>query len=222
MDGIRKILFVQERVLAEAGALAAEPVIRVAGIAVLRNPFAGEAHVADLSPLFEIGKSLGEQIMPQVVKFLGGAPLAYGKAAIVGVNGEQEHGAAVIHPKLGAPMRAAVGGGEAIICSNVKVASAGTPIDVPLAHKDNIWAFDYLDTMTVMVADAPRPDEIVVVMAAGTGGRANPRVGKGRVQLAFRFAAFCAREPRTRQNSAVKPLKSRLNRLGTSDALAFA
>jgi hypothetical protein len=181
MDGIRKILFVQERVLAEMGQPAAEPVTRVAGIAVLKNPFADAGYVADLSPLFAIGQSLGEQIMPEVVKLLGGAPLAYGKAAIVGVNGDQEHGAALIHPKLGAPMRAAVGGGEAIICSNVKIASAGVPIDVPLAHKDNIWAFDYLDTMTVMVADAPRPDEIVVAMVASTGGRANPRIGKGRV-----------------------------------------
>src|SRR6185503_11268365 len=141
----------------------------------------GGGHVSDLASLFETGKSLGDKIMPEVVKLLGGAPTSYGKAAIVGVNGDQEHGAALIHPKLGAPMRAAVGGGEAIICSNVKVASAGTLIDVPLAHKDNIWAFDYLDTMTVMVPDAPRPDEIVVVMAVSDGGRANPRVGKGRV-----------------------------------------
>jgi hypothetical protein len=181
MDGVRKILFVQERVLAEAGHAAPTPVTRVAGIAVLKNPYAGADHVADLSPLFEIGKSLGEEIMPELVKLLGGAPLSYGKAAIVGVNGDQEHGAAVVHPKLGAPMRAAVGGGEAIICSNVKVASAGTAVDVPLAHKDNVWAFDNLDTMTVMVPDAPRPDEIVVVMVASTGGRADPRVGKGRV-----------------------------------------
>jgi hypothetical protein len=181
MDGVRKILFVQERVLAEVGVAATDPVTRVAGIAVLRNPFAGAGHVVDLSPLFEIGKSLGERMMPEVVKLLGGAPTSYGKAAIVGVNGDQEHGAALVHPKLGAPMRAAVGGGEAIICSNVKVAAAGASVDVPLAHKDNIWGFDYLDTMTVMVADAPRPDEFVVVMVASTGGRANPRVGKGRV-----------------------------------------
>jgi hypothetical protein len=120
--------------------------------------------------------------MPQVVELLsGGSPTSYGKAAIVGLNGDLEHGAALLHPKLGRPMRAAVGGGEAIISSNVKVAAAGATIDVPLAHKDNIWAFDYLDTLTVMVADAPRPDEIVVVMAVSDGGRPNPRVGKGRV-----------------------------------------
>jgi hypothetical protein len=78
-------------------------------------------------------------------------------------------------------MRAAVGGGEAIISSNVKVAPAGTAIDVPLAHKDDIWSFDHFDTMTVTVADAPRPDEIVVVMIAADGGRVSPRVGRGRV-----------------------------------------
>jgi hypothetical protein len=181
MDGIRKILFVQERVLAEAGHPAAEPVTRVAGIAVLNNPFAGKGHIVDLSPLFDIGRAAGERLMPEVVKLLGGAPQSYGKAAIVGVNGDPEHGAAMIHPKLGAPMRAAVGGGEAIISSNAKVASAGTPIDVPLAQKDNIWSFDHFDTMTVMVPDAPRPNEIVLIMVASTGGRANPRIGKGRV-----------------------------------------
>jgi hypothetical protein len=181
VEAVRKIVFVQERVLAEAGAPAAEPVMRVAGIAVLKNPYASAGRVADLSSFFDIGRSLGEQLMPELVKLLGGAPLAYGKAAIVGVSGDIERGAALLHPKLGAPMRAAVGGGEAIICSNVKVAAAGASIDVPLAHKDNIWAFDFLDTMTVTVADAPRPDEIVVVMVASTGGRPDPRIGKGRV-----------------------------------------
>ena len=179
MEHVRKIVYVQERVLAEAGAAAAESVIRVAGI--LKNPFAGAGHVADLAALFDVGKSLGETIMPEVVKLLGGAPRAYGKAAIVGATGDIEHGAALLHPRLGAPMRAAVGGGEAIISSNVKVGAVGASIDVPLAHKDNLWAFDYLDTMTVMVPDAPRPDEIVVVMVASTGGRPNPRIGKGRV-----------------------------------------
>jgi hypothetical protein len=119
--------------------------------------------------------------MPEVVARLKKPATSYGKAAIVGLAGEFEHGGAVIHPKLGKPMRAAVGGGEAIIASNVKVAPAGTPIDVPLAHKDNIWSFDHFDTMTVMVADAPRPDEIVAIMIAADGGRVAPRVGRGRV-----------------------------------------
>src|SRR5262245_32834430 len=101
-------------------------------------------------------------------------------AGIAGIHGDLEHAAAVLHPKLGKPMRAAVGGGEAIIPSNTKVAAAGTLIDVPLANKDNIWSFDELDTITVLVPDAPRPNEIVAVMAVSDGGRAHPRIGKGR------------------------------------------
>jgi Amino acid synthesis len=77
-------------------------------------------------------------------------------------------------------MRAAVGGGENLIASNVKVAAAGASIDVPLVHKDNLWSFDHFDTMTLSVADAPRPDEIVVIMIVADGGRPHPRVGKGR------------------------------------------
>ena len=88
--------------------------------------------------------------------------------------------AALLHPKLGKPMRAALGGGEATIPSVTKVAAAGAAIDVPLANKDNPWSFDELDSMTVSVADAPRPNEILAVMAIGTAGRPNPRVGKGR------------------------------------------
>jgi hypothetical protein len=181
MDGVRKILFVEERVLGEMDHAAAAPITRVAGIAVVKNPFAGKGYVEDLAALFDVGARLGAEIMPNLVKRLPNPAVSYGKAAIVGLAGEFEHGGAVIHPKLGKPMRAAVGGGEAIISSNVKVAPAGSAIDVPLAHKDNIWSFDHFDTMTLMVADAPRPDEIVVIMIAADGGRPAPRVGKGRV-----------------------------------------
>ena len=135
MTVIRKIVFVEERVLAEAGKTAAAAITRVAGIAMIENPFAGQGHVEDLSALFDIGAKLGEQIMPQVMARLKNPATSYGKAAIVGVAGDVELGGALIHPKLGKPMRAAVGGGEAIILSNVKVAAAGTAIDVPLAHK---------------------------------------------------------------------------------------
>ena len=175
----RKVLFVKEIVRSEAGGPAARPTSRVAAIAVIANPFAGR-FVEDLSALFDIGMGLGEELMPQAVALLGGKPMSYGKAAIVGVNGDLEHAAAVLHPKLGKPMRSALGGGEAIIPSNTKVAAAGATLDVPLANKDNSWSFDELDTMTVSVADAPRPDEIVVVMAIADGGRPRPRVGKGR------------------------------------------
>ncbi len=175
----RKTLIVKERIRAEAGSAAPKPVSRVAAIAVIENPFSGR-FADDLSELFDIGMRLGEELMPMAAGMLDGPAAAYGKAAIVGVNGDIEHAAAVLHPKLGKPMRAAVGGGEAIIPSTAKVAAAGTAIDVPLGNKDNIWSFDELDTFTVFVPDAPRPDEIVVVMAVSDGGRPHPRVGKGR------------------------------------------
>jgi hypothetical protein len=181
VNGIRKLVFVEERVFSEMEQAAAQPITRVAALAVIKNPFAGKGYVEDLSALFDVGATLGEDIMQDLVRRLPNPATSYGKAAIVGLGGDFEHGGALIHPKLGKPMRAAVGGGEAIISSNVKVAPAGTAIDVPLANKDDIWAFDYFDTMTVMVADAPRPDEIVVIMIAADGGRPAPRVGKGRV-----------------------------------------
>jgi Amino acid synthesis len=105
--------------------------------------------------------------------------VAYSKGAIVGVRGDIEHGHALVHPKLGKPMRAAIGGGQAVICSNVKVAAPGTPLDLPFAHKDNIWSFDHFATLTISVQDAPLPDEIVVAFAISDGGRPHPRIGKG-------------------------------------------
>lgn len=175
----RKTLFIKEVVESEMGSAGPRPVSRVAAIAIVDNPFAGR-FAEDLSPLFDIGMALGEALMPKAVALLERPAVAYGKSAIVGVNGDVEHAAAVLHPKLGKPMRAAVGGGEAIIPSTTKVAAAGQIIDVPLANKDNIWSFDELDAMTVFVHDAPRPDEIMVVMAVSDGGRIHPRVGKGR------------------------------------------
>ena len=100
---------------------------------------------------------------------------------LVGLSGDVEHGGAMIHPKLGKPMRAAVGGGKALIPSNVKVCAAGTPIDLPLGHKDEAWSFDHFDTVTIMIPDSPRPDEIVLCMAVADGGRPHPRVGTGPV-----------------------------------------
>lgn len=176
---LRKLVLIVEQVSAEAGEKTARPVTRAAGVAVVANPYAGR-FVEDLSPLFDVGERLGELLMKRLVEQLPGPPVSYGKAAIVGVAGDVEHGAAVLHPKLGKPMRAAVGGGAAIISSTAKVAAAGASLDIPLANKDNIWSFDELDTLTVCVPDAPRPDEILVAMAIADGGRPRPRVGKGR------------------------------------------
>ena len=176
----RKILVTKESVYADGGRDSKRPITRVIGIAVIANPCTGR-FVGDLAPMFEIGAEIAERLGPEMMALLPGSPIAYGKAAIVGVNGEIEHAAAILHPKMGKPMRAAVGGGEAIIPSTSKVAAAGSTIDVPLGHKDNAWSFDEIDTITVSVADAPRPDEIVVVIAVADGGRPHPRVGKGRI-----------------------------------------
>lgn len=175
---VRKILTIREVVEADGFGKSCDPITRVACLAVFKNPFAGR-HGGDLSALFDIGGQLGERLMNDAVGMLGGAPVSYGKAAIVGVAGDLEHGGAVIHPKLGKPMRAAVGGGKALIPSNAKIAALGTPIDLPLGHKDDAWSFDHFDTMTLAVADAPRPEEIVLCMAVADGGRPHPRVGSG-------------------------------------------
>jgi len=176
MIGIRKTIILRETVFSELGVEEAQPVTRAVGMTVIRNPFAVQ-FVEDLRPLFEAGPMRGERLMLEVVKLLDGPAVSYGKGAIVGVAGEVEHGGACVHPMLGKPMRAAIGGGKAVIGSNVKVAAAGAMLDVPLAHKDDSWSFPHFDTITVSVADSPRPEEILVVMAVADGGRLRNRCG---------------------------------------------
>jgi hypothetical protein len=155
-------------------------ITRVAAAAVVQNPFAGD-HAEDLSALFDTGRALGVALMPKLISMLRTSPVSYGKGALVGVDGDMEHGGATVHPKLGKPMREACGTGEAVIPSNVKLAPVGGALDLPLGHKDNSWSFDHFDTMSIMIGDAPKPNEIVVVMGVADGGRPHPRVGKGPV-----------------------------------------
>jgi hypothetical protein len=179
---IRRTLTVRDIVHSEAGLPLARAVARVAACAVIANPLAGKA-VDDLSELVGFGAELGDVLVRRALELLPHPPVGYGKAAIVGLDGEVEHAAALIHPRMGKPIREAIGGGKAIIPSNVKVACAGTPIDVPLADRDDVWLFDHIDTLTVMVPDAPRPGEIVVVVALSDGGRPRPRVDKDGARL---------------------------------------
>lgn len=176
MLSIRRTLLLRDAPVSELGKVAARPVVRAVALAVISNPFAGR-YVEDLTELFEAGRALGEQLMPELVRLLPNPAVSYGKGAIVGTGGEFEHGGACIHPMLGKPMRAAIGGGKAVIPSNVKVAAAGTSLDVPLGHKDDPWSFDHFDTITVSMPDAPHADEIVVIMALADGGRLLPRCG---------------------------------------------
>jgi hypothetical protein len=178
---IRKLVTTREVVFSELGVAAPRPIVRAVGMAVIRNPFAGK-YAEDLRALYEAGAELGERLMPQLVEMLDGPAVSYGKGAIVGVQGEMEHGGACVHPMLGRPMRGAIGGGQAVIGSNVKVAAPGAILDVPLGHKDESWSFAHFDTITVSIADSPRPYEILVVMAIADGGRLNNRCGDGPIR----------------------------------------
>jgi hypothetical protein len=181
MLDVRRTLIVIDAVHASMGEPLATPIRRVAALCAIANPFAGR-FAADLSPLFAAGRELGERMTPELARLLGAPATSYGKGALVGAAGEMEHGGACIHPMLGKPMRAAIGGGQAIIPSNVKLAAPGAALDVPLGHKDDVWSFDHFDTFTVAMPDGPRADEIVVAIALAAGGRPHPRCGSGPVR----------------------------------------
>ena len=174
---IRRLLVIKDVIYAEGGLPAMAPVTRVAACAVIANPLAGRV-MDDLAELIPFGEELGEMLVQEALKVLPLPALSYGKAAIVGTSGDIEHGAAILHPRMGKPMRGAIGGGQAIIPSNVKIGAVGCSIDVPLGHKDDVWQFDQIDTIGVTVANAPRPDEIVVIVALADGGRPRPRIAK--------------------------------------------
>lgn len=175
---LRKLLVQLEQVHSEGGFASTRPITRVAACAILVNPFSGKS-VEDLELLMEIGATLGGTLADEALKHLSLPVTSYGKAALIGVNGEIEHGAAVIHPRMGRPIRERIGGGKALIPSNVKIGGPGSMVDVPLGHRHDPWLFDYIDTFCLCVADAPRPDEFAIFLALSDGGRVSPRVGKG-------------------------------------------
>lgn len=176
---IRKILTFVEETRTEMGRNVNPPTRRAAAAAVIENPFAGK-YVEDLTELMEIGEELGGLLTERAVAALGipGTSVeSYGKAAAVGENGELEHAAALLHPKLGAPVRKALGKGAALIPSSKKRGGVGVPLDIPLGHKDAAFVRSHFDGMEIRVADAPRANEIVVAIAVTDSGRPLPRVG---------------------------------------------
>ena len=173
---IRKLATVVEEILEDGGKAVARPVRKVAAVAVIENPFAGR-FVEDLQALVKTGEELGDLLGRRAVAALGAPVHSYGKAAIVGVDGEYEHAAAILHPTLGTPFRAAVAGGKAIIPSAKKLGGPGTAIDVPLHFKDAAFVRTHFDAMEVRLPDAPRANEILVVLVVTDGGRPHPRVG---------------------------------------------
>ena len=176
---VRKYITVLEETHSDGGRKMDPPGKRAAAIAVIKNPFAGE-FVDDLTPLMDIGEELGGVLGKMAVDALGIAPEkaeSYGKAAIVGENGEREHAAAILHPKLGKPFRDSVSRGLALIPSAKKVGGMGTEIDVPINFKDAAFVRSHFDAMAVRVDDAPRADEIVVALVVTDCGRPHPRIG---------------------------------------------
>ncbi len=176
---IRKLLTIIEETHLETGQEVRPPTRKAAAIAVIGNPYSGR-HVEDLAELVALGEMLGGLLGERAVRALGVLPgqvQSYGKAAIVGEDGELEHAAAILHPKLGAPLRVAVENGAALIPSAKKRGGMGAAIDVPLGHKDAAFVRSHFDAMEVRVPDAPRRDEIVVVVVVTDSGRPLPRIG---------------------------------------------
>lgn len=174
---IRKWVSHVEEIRHDGGDPSDPPLIKAAVGVVIENPFAGR-RIDDLSaltlPSAELGSALGER----AAALLGGRPVeGYGKGGIAGLNGEQEHLVACVTTIFGDAFRDAVGGGEAWISSTTKTASAGAALDVPLAHKNALYVRSHYDSVSISSPDAPKPDELLVVVAVSTGPRVHERVG---------------------------------------------
>ena len=176
---IRKIVTTVENTHLEMGQNIDPPTRRAASVAVIENPFAGK-YQEDLEALMVIGEELGELLGKKCVEALGIDPSqaeSYGKSAMVGENGELEHAAAILHPRMGKPLRAAVKKGAALVASSKKMGSMGQVLDIPLGHKDAAYVRSHFDGMEVRINDAPRANEIMVAIAVTDSGRPLPRVG---------------------------------------------
>jgi hypothetical protein len=176
---IRKLIVQVDETRIEMGRPIDPPTRRAVAIAVIANPYAGRFS-DDLDELVSIGEELGGLLGAKCVAALGierDAAESYGKAAIVGEAGELEHAAAILHPKLGAPLRTAVGKGAALVPSAKKRGGLGTAIDVPLGHKDAAFVRSHFDAIEARVTDAPRANEIVVAVAVTDSGRPLARIG---------------------------------------------
>lgn len=176
---IRKLVTFVDETYSEMGQAINPATRRAAAVAVIENPYAGEFS-QDLEDLMVIGEELGGILGEKCVAALGiqaAEAESYGKAAMVGENGELEHAAAILHPRLGKPLRAAVEKGAALVASSKKMGSLGQVLDVPLGHKDAAYVRSHFDGMEVRINDAPRANEIMVAVAVTDSGRPIPRVG---------------------------------------------
>lgn len=177
MKIIKLLSFIEESFV-EAGVAAEQPLRKVVVAGIIANPFAGKPFQPDLSPLIEGSRDVGKAITAHGVALMGPYKVeSYGKGAIVGLAGEQEHGVAMLTTIFGDIMRDAVGGGAAWVSSATKIGGPGTSIDVPLAYKDALYVRSHYDAMSVTLHSAPLPDQIAVICGFANRGRLNHRVG---------------------------------------------
>jgi len=174
---IRKLVHFEEEIRTEYGRPVSPPLRRIVQGAVIANPCLSPGGTTDLEDLVDISEQLGTQLTQRVLDRLGDSAgmRAYAKAVVVGSAGDKEHGAAMIHARLGMAMRETIRRGRVLIPGNAKVGPPGTQIDVCFGPIDEGWDLDAMDSMTVSVADAPHPDEILLMVAYACGPRANAR-----------------------------------------------
>lgn len=184
MPNIRTIHVTTQEILTESGQPVNPPTVKVIATAVVKNPLAGKSLVKDLTELELMSAEVTTILADKAVKALGALGLSasevrgYGKGAIVGTDGELEHTAAVLHPRFGAPVRAAIGGGADIIPGTKKVGAPGSAITMPIGNKDDRWEFDDMDSAEITIPDAPRADEMLISIVLSVGGRPHARVTK--------------------------------------------
>lgn len=174
---IRQIVVIDHETWSEAGRAVEPRTRKVAACAVIANPFAGRGAMEDLGELVDLSVEVGTILTERALRALGNAtPTGYGKAVIVGDAGDREHGAAMIHARLGLAMRRGIRNGPALIPGTKKVAGPGAAIDLVFGGIDDSWNYDVMDAMQVAVEDAPRRDEIVLIVGFASGGRPNARI----------------------------------------------
>lgn len=190
---LRHLSVIVQDVFSEGGRALSSPTRRVAACGVLHNPFAGKAPIDDFSELVDLSVAAGEILSERAIEALGDLkPRGYGKAVLVGSDGDLEHGAAMIHVRIGLAMRKAANGGPALIPGNGKVGGMGQSIDVIFGGLDDGWDYDAMDAMTVSIADAPKPDEILLIVAFLGGTRPNARIkGAAEEQVAELVKDLC-------------------------------
>ena len=178
LTDVRKIVFQIDEIHKEMNKRVETPPKKIIGAAVIKNQFAN-TYTENLEPLFDVGAEIGGYLAERCVDILQVKPddiESYGKGAIVGVDGEIEHAAALLHPRFGAPVRSAVGSGKDIIPSTKKIGGPGSLIVMPMTNKNNIWDFDFMDATEISISDAPKADEILIAVCLGIGGRPLKRV----------------------------------------------